>query len=110
MHQQLFTDLNTDCDSVSIHEAHETLLKITLISHEYIIAAKCTVINFISDLKYEAAVYTYFYSIQSIHISVYLENVNFKNSYNYDDMTKLVHMIFLSFEKKSIHQLINFNN
>jgi len=28
---------------------------------------------------------------------------DFKNSYNYDDMTKLVHIIFLSFERKLIH-------
>ena len=103
MCQQLFTNLNTDCDSVSIHEACEILLKITLISHEYIIAVKCIIIDFVSDLKYKAAVYTYLYSIQSIHISVYLKNVDLENSYNYNNMTKLVHMIFLSFEKKSIH-------
>jgi serine/threonine protein kinase len=108
--EQLSTDLDTDCDPVGIHGARGALFKVTLTSHGYTVAAKCTVIDFVSDLKHEAAVYTHLHPIQGIHIPVYLGNVDLQEPYDYDGIAKLVHMMFLSFGGRPIHRLINAGN
>ena len=88
---------------MGIHGAHGVLLKIILIFHKYTVVAKYTVTDFISHLKHEAVVYIHLGSIQDIQISVYLENVDLQELYDYNGIAKLVHMIFLSFEGRPIH-------
>jgi len=57
MRQQLLKDLDTNYEPVGVHRAHRALFKVRLILYKYTLAAKCTIINFVSHLNQEATIY-----------------------------------------------------
>ena len=110
MRQQLSKDLDTDCEPVGVHGARGALFKVRLTSHGYILAAKCTVINFVGHLNQEAAVYEHLRPIQGMHVPVHLGNIDLDRPYFYDGIAEIVHMMFLSFGGILISQRINGDN
>lgn len=97
IHQQLSKDLDHDCMPVGIHGARGALFMIRLTSYGYTVAAKCTTIDFVAHLKREAIIYEQLRPIQGFHVPVYLGSVDLDQSYIYDGICELVHMMFLSF-------------
>ena len=110
MRKQLSKDLDTDCEPVGVHGARGALFKVRLTSHGYILAAKCTVINFVCHLNQEAAIYKHLRPIQGVHVPVHLGNIDLDRPYFYEGIAKIVHMMFLSFGGKLISQRINGDN
>ena len=110
MRRQLFADLDTDCDPVGVHGARGALLKVTLTSHGYTVAAKCTVREYVKDLEHEARIYKHLQPIQGIHVPVYLGSLNLKDSYDYEGVAKLVRMTFIGFGGWPIRRVMNSDN
>ena len=108
--QQLSEDLDTDCNSVSLPGACGVLFRIRLKSHGYVVAAKCTPIDFVHRLQYEATVYKILSPIQGIHVPVHLGNIDLITPYFYEGICELVHMMFLSFGGKRITQHLTAEN
>ena len=105
--QQLFKSLNIDCKSIDLHEACEALFIVRLTSHEYILTAKCIIIDFVAHLKRKVVIYERLRSIHETHVSMYLRNVDLDHSYVYDDIAEIVHMMFIDFEEQFISRYIN---
>ncbi|KAL9102056.1 MAG: hypothetical protein Q9163_002764 [Psora crenata] len=97
LRKQLSTDLDTDVEPTGIHGARGALFKVSLTSHGYTLAAKCTTIDFVANLRHEATIYKRLSSIQGIHIPVYLGNLDLVHPYSYLGFATIVHMMFLSF-------------
>ncbi|PGH34169.1 hypothetical protein GX50_03038 [[Emmonsia] crescens] len=110
MRRQLSADLDTDCEPVGVHGARGALLKVTLTSHGYTVTAKCTTRECVQDLEHEARIYKQLQPIQGIHVPVNLGSLNLKHSYDYEGVTKLVRMMFLSFGGWPIRRAINLDN
>ncbi|KAK1907866.1 hypothetical protein P3342_006196 [Pyrenophora teres f. teres] len=108
--QQLSNDLDTDCKPVSLPGACGVLFQVRLKSHGYMVAAKCTPIDFVHRLQHEATVYDLLRPIQGIHVPVHLGNIDLENPYFYEGICELVHMMFLSFGGKRIAQHLTAQN
>ena len=110
LRQQLSRDLDTDCDALRIHGSRGALFKVSLTSHGYTVAAKGTIVEFVADLRHEAATYERLRPIQGIHVPVHLGNLDLDRPYFYDGIARLVHMMFLSFGGRVIFGLMNADN
>ncbi|KAF1992918.1 hypothetical protein P154DRAFT_528154 [Amniculicola lignicola CBS 123094] len=108
--QQLSRDLDTDCKPVSLPGACGVLFRVRLKSHGYVVAAKCTPVDFVPRLRHEATVYDVLRSIQGIHVPVHLGNIDLATPYFYEGICELVHMMFLSFGGKQISQCLTTRN
>ncbi|KAF2179925.1 hypothetical protein K469DRAFT_730386 [Zopfia rhizophila CBS 207.26] len=92
--------LDTSCPNirdyrpVGVPGACGVLFRVRLKSHGYTVAAKSTPIDFVHRLKWEATIYEHLRPIQGIY-----------TPYFYDGIAELVHMMFLSFGGKPIHDL-----
>lgn len=104
--QQLLKDLNTNCEPIDLPGSHSVPFKVRLTLHEYTLVAKCTTADFITYLKYEAAVYKRL----SFYVSVHLSNIHLNQPYYYEGIAELIHMMFLSFEGMAVHWCINTDN
>ncbi|KAL9099373.1 MAG: hypothetical protein Q9163_005121 [Psora crenata] len=101
--QQLSANLDIDCMPVGVNGARGVLFMVRLTSHGYILAAKCTTIDFVTYLKREAAIYERLIPIQGIHVPVCLGSIDLDQSYNYDGIAEIVHMMFLGFGGRPIY-------
>ena len=96
IYQQLFKDLDNDCMQVRIHGAREALFMVKLTLYGYTVAVKCITVDSIAHLKREAIIYERLRPIQGVHVPVYLGTVDLDQSYIYDGICELVHMMFLT--------------
>ena len=93
-----------------VHGTRGVLFKVRLTSHGYTVAAKCTDINLIGRLNWEAAIYERLRSIQGIYVPVHLGNIDLDRPYFYDGIAEIVHMISLSFGGQLISRHISADN
>jgi len=108
--QQLSKSLDIDCKPTGLHGAREALFIVRLTSHGYILAAKCTIIDFVAHLKREAVIYERLRPIHGTHVPVYLGNVDLDHPYVYDGIAEIVHMMFIGFGGQPISRHINSAN
>ena len=87
---------------MGVYGARGALFKVRLTSHGYILAAKCTVINFVGYLNQEAAIYERLRPIQGMHVPVHLGNIDLDRPYFYNSIAEIIYIIFLSFRGKLI--------
>ena len=57
LRRKLSETVNAGCETLGIYSSRGALLKVTLSSHGYTVPAKCTVPEFLEQLRYEASVY-----------------------------------------------------
>jgi serine/threonine protein kinase len=110
LRQQLSEDLDTNCKPVGTPGSCGVLFQIRLKSHGYIVAAKCTPIDFVHRLRWEATIYERLRPIQGVHVPVHLGNIDLETPYFYDGIAELVHMMLLSFGGKLISQHVTSEN
>ena len=89
-------DLDIDYKPV-VHGTRGVLFKARLTSHGYTVAAKCTNINLISHLNWEAAIYKQLRLIQGIYVPVHLGNIDLNRPYFYNSIAEIIHIMSLSF-------------
>lgn len=73
----------------------------------WLLAAKCTTIDFVAHLKQEAVIYERLSPIQGIHVPVYLGNIDLDHLYFYNGIAAIVHMMFLGFRGQPIFRHMN---
>lgn len=103
---QLAKTINADCEVLGIHGSRGAVLKVTLSSHGYTVPAKCTVAEFVKDLKHEAAVYERLRPIQGVNVPLYLGSIDLTHPYSYDGIAYLEYMMLLSPGGKSLGQVL----
>lgn len=86
---------------IRIHKTREILFIIKLTLYKYTIIVKCIIVNFIIYLKRKIIIYKRFRSIQKIHVSMYLKNVDFDQSYIYDNICELIYIMFFTLFKQN---------
>ncbi|PVH95403.1 hypothetical protein DM02DRAFT_537408, partial [Periconia macrospinosa] len=72
--------------------------------------AKATPVHFIQRLQWEASIYNQLRPVQGVHVPVHLGNIDLETHYFYEGITKLVHMMFLSFGGKRISRHLTAQN
>ena len=77
------------------------MLKVTLTSHGYIVAAKAIVFAYVTDLQHEAAMYECLRKLQGTHVPVCLDGVHLLYPY-YHRGVELVHMLFMAWGGKPL--------
>ena len=109
---QLAKDRDTDCQPIGIPAgACGVLFQVRLLSHGYTVAAKCTTVDFVRRLEREAVIYHRLRSIQGVHVSVHLGNINLQVPYFFEGIALLVHMMFFSYDEHCIfHHSITSEN
>ena len=93
--EQLAKDRDTDCYPLWIQGARGAMFKVSLSSHGYTVAAKATVFAFVTDLKYEQAVYECLRTLQGTYVPVCLGGVDLLVPY-YHRGVELIHMMFMA--------------
>ena len=99
--------MNSDCKSIDLHEARETLFIVRLTLHEYILTVKCIIIDFVAHFKRKIVIYERLHSIHETYVLMYLKNVDLNHLYVYDDITEIVYIMFIDFKEQFISRHIN---
>ncbi|OCK74851.1 hypothetical protein K432DRAFT_309839, partial [Lepidopterella palustris CBS 459.81] len=102
--RQLANDLDANFEPLDLPSSRSVPFKVRLASHGYMLAAKCTAVDFVAFLKHEAAVYQQLKPIQGIHVPVHLGNIDLDKPYYYEGIAGLVNVMFLSVGGTVIHR------
>ena len=110
LQQQLSESYDIDCDPMGLYGARGALFTVRLRSHGYTLAAKCTTVDFVSKLKWEAVIYQRLRPIQGFHVPVYLGSLDLDYPYYLGGFAVIVHMMFMSYGGQCILSHINADN
>ena len=109
MRSQLARDRDSNCEPLYIRGARGSLFKLALAFHGYTVAAKGTISTLIPYLRHEATVYKRLRSLQGVCIPVCLGTIDLVRPY-YNNGSRIVHMLFLSWGGTRIDRHIDRNN
>lgn len=95
LRRQLKATYDSDFEPTGLAGSRAALMKVTLSSHGYTVAAKCTPRVFTPRLRHERKIYRRLQSIQGKHVPRYLGLVRLQRPYHYAGVTDVDHMMVL---------------
>lgn len=95
LQQQLKMSYDRDFEPTGLHGSRAALVKVTLSSHGYTVAAKCTPREFYPRLRHERKVYKRLERIQGQYAPRYLGLVRLLRPYHYAGIIDVEHMMVL---------------
>lgn len=92
-----------NCESLHIHGTRGALFKVTLWPHACIFVGKGVPVESVENSKHEeAVVYSHLTPIQGIYVPVVLGSLDLRQSFSYDGIAEIVHMMFMSYAGQTL--------
>lgn len=104
LQQQLKESYDHDFEPTGLHGSRAALIKVTLRSHGYTVAAKCTPRESVDLLRHERDVYKRLQPIQGRHVPRYLGLIHFSRPYHYAGIADLSSAMILGYAGETFGQ------